>query len=247
MEDHMRKLSFGLALISVIGLSSCAMTKGGGKSNDQTLARSNQKEGTLQTEQYNQANLQRATELTQGWPTDSTQVASEMIKRYGPPNEQTADSLVWNRNIAPFKKIIVHKTAYTSNNPFKHMNVLEHVVEYNIKTERVEEALDFNKSLVFDKSKGQMSSYAESEPMNILSLNLANKVMNGEMKAESARTKLGKEALNYINGERSEITSVLLFRDSFQSADQDKSITSEIQWKNDPDLKQAQEEKKSKE
>lgn len=249
MEDRlMEKLKFIAIVATVTSLSSCAYFK------EKPAEQKNQlSSGTAQVtdeammEAKNQEAFNRAVELTQGWPQSSLKAATEMISKYGEPNEKTSELLIWKSDIAPFKKIVVHKVVFESKFPLLHQNALEHTVDYKVNIDKVDDALRFNKSLVFNKAKGEMSSFSDSEAMNILALNLADKVLRGQMGAEAARVKYGKEALNYINGDKAEITQVLNFGEQFESADPDETITSKIRWIGDPDKreKQAQEEKKT--
>lgn len=234
-----------------IALTGCAMTKGQQQQpNQQVSSASTQKKGIVQTQQKDQQAFDKASQLTQGWPEASTKAAKDMITKYGAPAEATSQMLVWRGNVAPFKEIIVHKEVYTHNFPFLHKDTLEHVVEYQPKVDKVDDVLRYNGAIVFNKIQGEMSSFSNSEAMNILALNLADKIMNGQMGAEAARVKLGKEYLNYVNGEKAAMTSVLNFGTQFQTADQDKPITDQIRWVGDPDRKQqtreAQEEKPKK-
>ena len=225
-----------------IALTGCAMTKGQQKQPaQQTVQSTTQKKGIVQTQQKDQQAFDKASQLTQGWPEASTKSAKDMITKYGDPAEVTSQRLVWRGNVAPFKEIIVHKEVYSHNFPFLHKDTLEHVVEYQPKVDKVDDVLRYNGAIVFNKIRGEMSSFSNSEAMNILSLNLADKIMKGQMGSEAARVKLGKEYLNFMNGEKSAVTSVLDFGTQYQTADQDKPITDQIRWVNDPDRKETRE------
>ncbi len=109
------------------------------------------------------------------------------------------------------------------------------MVDYKVPTDRVDNVLQYNEAIIIDKNKGQMSSFAESEAMNILALNLAKDVIDGKLSAESARVKFGKETLDYMNGNRTAYTSVLSFGGQFQTPDQGETVTNKIRWIGDPD------------
>lgn len=250
MEDKiMKSFNLGVTMAMVMAVTGCAMTKGKQASSDQGLSASNQKSQGIQTEAKNQQAQQEAVGLTQGWPEASRTAATEMVKKYGQPDETTSELLIWKSNIAPFKAIKVHKTVYSHKFPLLHQNALEHVVEYKVPTDKVDNVLQFNEAIIIDKNKGLMSSFADSEPMNVLSLNLADEVIQGQMSSESARVKLGKETLDFMNGNKTAYTSVLSFGGQFQTPDQGETVTNKIRWIGDPDKRtpatqQAQEEKK---
>jgi hypothetical protein len=253
----MKKLNLGVAAAMMLAVTGCAVTKKGPSNEQRTASQSlsSEKNQVMQSEAKNQEASIQASELTQGWPEASRTAASEMIGKYGPPNESTSEMLIWKSNIAPFKAIKVHKTVYSHKFPLLHQNALEHVVDYKVPTDKVDNVLMYNEAIVVDKVKGQMSSYAESEAMNTLALNLADEVIQGKMSPDSARVKFGKETLDFMNGNRTAYTSVLSFGGQYQTPDQGKTVTDKIRWIGDPDsraksdaagrsTRQAQEEKK---
>lgn len=176
-----------------------------------------------------------------------------MISKYGEPQETTSDSLIW-RNIAPFKRLIVHKEVYSARFPLLHQNAIEHVVDYKAPMSRIDDVWRYNGSIVLNRTMGEMSSFADNEAMNILALNLAHKVLSGAMSADAARITFGKETIKFFNGEKTADTSVLSFGGQFQTPDQGESVANKIRWIGDPanqkrtpaqklNTRQAQEEK----
>lgn len=248
----MRKMNFGVLVAMIMAVTGCAMTKKGSSgANYETTTVSTADSQSVQAETRNVQALNRATDLTAGWPQSSLTAAKEMIEKYGEPQETTSDKLIW-RNIAPFKEIIVHKVVYSHKFPLLHQNALEHVVEYKAPVSKIDDVWNYNGSIVLNRNQGTMSSYADNEAMNILALNLADEVMRGRMSADSARVKFGKETLNFMNGNKTAYTSVLGFGGQYQTADQGETVTNKIRWIGDPDIKrssnkanlrQAQEEK----
>ncbi len=248
----MKKIKLGILLSLSIGLVSCSTFK----KDEQQQMTSNTPTTTstqVQTKNVNQDAFNRANSLTSGWPESSMAAARDMITKYGDPHETTSDSLIW-RNVAPFKKIIVHREVYSHRFPLLHQNSLEHVVDYKAPQGKVDDIWRYNGSIVLDRTKGTMSSYAENEAMNILSLNLAHKVLSGAMSADAARISYGKETLDYLNGKATANTSVISFGSQFNTADAGESVVNKIRWIGDPsqqrrpaqqnlNLREAQEEK----
>lgn len=250
----MRKLNFGVMMGLSLALASCSTFKKQQPQNQ--TAKTNTPESTqVQTESQNKEAFNRAISLTSGWPESSVTAAKEMIQKYGEPQETTSDSLIW-RNVAPFKEIIVHKEVYSHRFPLLHQNSLEHVVDYRAPVGKIDDVWRYNGSIVLNQTKGEMSSYAENEAMNVLALNLAHQVMTGKMSADAARVTFGKETMSYLNGNKTANTQVLAFGNQFNTADEGVSITNKIRWIGDPanqrrpaanqniNTRQAQEEKK---
>ena len=253
MEDQMKKIGLTGMLMLTMSLASCTMFKKN-EPQPQTAATSTPESTGVQSENINQEALAKATSLTSGWPDSSISAAKDMIAKYGDPQETTSDSLIW-RNVAPFKKIVVHKEVYSHRFPLLHQNALEHVVDYKAPVGKVDDVWNYNGSVVLNRTRGEMSSFADNEAMNILSLNLAHRVLTGNMSADAARITYGKETMDFLNGKKTANTSVLNFGNQFNTADAGESIVNKIRWIGDPaqrrpaeqrrmNLKQAQEEKK---
>ncbi len=245
----MKKIRLGILLSLSIGLVSCSTFK----KDQQTTMNKTASTDNVQSKNINQDAFNRANSLTSGWPESSMQAARDMISKYGDPHETTSDSLVW-RNVAPFKKIIVHKDVYSHRFPLLHQNSLEHVVDYKAPQGKVDDIWRYNGSVVLDRTKGTMSSYADNEAMNILSLNLAHKVLSGAMSADAARITYGKETMDFLNGKATANTSVISFGSQYNTADAGESVVNKIRWIGDPaqqrrstqqnlNLREAQEEK----
>lgn len=256
MEDvFMKFLNYGATVTIALSLVSCAMFKSPPTpKTSQSAAQQIPQQQTVQVVNQNQAALEKANKFASGWPDSSINAAKEIIAKCGDPHETTSDSLIW-RNVAPFKKIIVHREVYSHKFPLLHQNSLEHVVDYRADVSKVDDVWRYNGSIVLDRTKGEMSSFANSEAMNILGLNLAHDVLTGRMSADSARITFGKETMNFLNGNKTAQTSVLRFGHQFQTADPGESVTNKIRWIEDPSLqkrsagrdletRQAQEEKK---
>jgi hypothetical protein len=250
----MKIVNFGVVLGLTSALAGCAMFKSNAPRSTQASTSQPPVVTQSQTENKDQAAFEKASKLTTGWPDSSMTAAKDIISKYGEPTETTSDALIW-KNVLPFKKIIVHKEVYYHRFPLLHQNALEHVVDYKAPVGKVDDVWRYNGSIVLDRTKGEMSSFADNEAMNILALNLAHEVMSGRMGAEAARITFGKETMNYLNGKRTAYTSVLHFGTQYQTSDPGETITTKIRWVGDPayqrrpgsqrlETKQAQEEKK---
>jgi uncharacterized protein YceK len=238
----MKKFNFGMVLALTIAITGCSSLKENKTAS--SPGHGGQRNENVQSESTNQEAVVRAANLTAGWPTSSMTAAREMIDKYGEPHETTSDSLIW-RNVAPFREVIVHRNVYSHRFPLLHQTALEHVVDYKATEDRIQEVLKYNGSIIINRTKGQMSALAENEPMNVLALNLADKVMQGKLTAEQARVTFGKETMDFLNGKKTANTQVLNFGNQFNTADQGESVTNKIRWIGDPEgTREAQEEKK---
>lgn len=224
----MKKLNYGVILALTAALTSCSMFKSTSPSQQQQPG-ATPKSTQAQTEQRNKAAFDKANSLTTGWPQASITAAREMIEKHGDPQEVTSEELIW-RNVAPFKKIVVHKTVYNHKFPLLHQNSLEHVVDYRAPVAKIDDIWRYNGSVVLDRTKGEMSSFSNTEAGNILALNLAHDVMIGKRGSENARVTYGKETLDYLNGKKTAMTQVLTFGGQYETADAGESVTNKIRW-----------------
>lgn len=238
MEEQMKYINLSL-VVAALAVTSCSMFKSNQPQGNQYASSAAQNPQAVQTEAQNKEAFARATNLTQGWPDASTQAAKDLIAKYGDPHEVTSDSLIW-RNVAPFKKIIVHKEVYSSHFPILHQNAVEHVVDYRAPVNKIDDVWRFDGSIVLNRTTGEMSAYGQSEPMNITALNLADKILRSQMSAEAARVTYGKELLAYMDGTKTATTQVLGFGSQYQTPDADKSVRDRIRWIGDPAARSAQ-------
>ncbi len=232
----MKFLNYSIGLVLALSMTSCSHND---KAKEKRKAGSTQ----VQTEaDPAQLNAQRnAIAMTEGWPQSSTAAASEMILKHGDPSEKTDNSLIW-RKVAPFEKIIVNREVHSSRFPLLHQNAVDHVVKYKVPPERVEDVRKFNGDIRIDSTKGEMTASGENESMNILKLNMANQVSTGKLSADEARIQLGKENLNFMNGQQTAYTQTLTFGQQINTSDKGQSMTKDIQW--NEESKESQEDTK---
>ncbi len=68
------------------------------------------------------------------------------------------------------------------------MDFLEHTISYNVPIDKVNDLLNFDASMSFFKTGGEMSARCDLEGHNVLTLNLARDIINGTKTVEAART-----------------------------------------------------------
>ncbi len=158
--------------------------------------------------------------LIKDWPLSSQEAVKEMMLKYKLPQEATATQLTWYQT-GPFKRSIVHKEEVHHQFPIKHADVLEQVVDYRVPFNRVDDLWNFNGSIVLSKTAGEISSWAESEEMNLLLLNLAYEIMTDKKSTHEARKELSKVISSSMKGEQDSKMQELKFSPSERSADPD--------------------------
>jgi hypothetical protein len=121
------------------------------------------------------------------WPEKTRRLMAQLITKYGTPAEATERHLTWYGN-DPWKKTTLYKEEVPHNFASVHKDVLEQTVSYKVPIDKVAALVQFNGSVVVNRTRGELSSSADSEELNFLALNVADDVCRGDRDVEQART-----------------------------------------------------------
>lgn len=165
-------------------------------------------------------------QMTATWPEPSRAAITSLNSKYGLPGAVTEEMVVWN-NTSPFKRTIVFKEEVSHSFPIQHSDVVMQTVDYRIPLDKVASLSKFDGSLLIDRTKGELSARNDKEEMNILSLNLADKIVRGEMTVEQARREYSKNAEAFAAGTSSQLISGLAFKTEGNTQDPDTMMQSQ--------------------
>ena len=121
------------------------------------------------------------------WPEKTRRLVAQLITKYGTPAEATERQITWYGN-GPWKKTTIYKEEVSHNFASAHKDVLEQTVGYKVPVDKIAALVQFNGSVVVNRTRGELSSSADSEELNFLALNVADDVIRGERDVEQART-----------------------------------------------------------
>ncbi len=161
-----------------------------------------------------------------GWPADSREIAQNIINKYGEPDEATPSMLIWHNN-GPWKRTVVYRDAVKHDFPFPHKDTVEQFVNYEVPMEKACELTAFNGSVVFYRTRGEISACSNDEQANILALNLAYDIIRDKKTFEQARYYYTKYMLDYRQHKPTPYMDRLLFIPGKKTADPDESTISE--------------------
>lgn len=116
-------------------------------------------------------------------------MAESIVEKYGMPHEGTDSLLIWHYN-SPWKRTILHRDGSPHNFPKPHLDVLEQVVDYRVQPNQIAELLLFNGSIGVDRTRGELKVRCSSERTNMVVLNLAHRIIVGEITCEEARREM---------------------------------------------------------
>lgn len=145
--------------------------------------------------------------LLEEWNEGPRDLARELIEEYGQPDEATDRRLIWHNNSFWKRTEIVNEEIF-HNFPEGHNEFLYQTVEYNVPIERASDLLSLSGSLLIDRVRGELTSRGDSEETNLLSINLAHQIVEGQHTPESARDLF---AAAQFEDERQDLTERLLF------------------------------------
>lgn len=132
-------------------------------------------------------NTEEVEQMVAAWPEASRMAATDMMQKYGPPQEVTASMLMWRDN-GPWKWTKVSREPIQHNFPMPHPDLLEQAINYQAPVEMYDDLARYDGSVIVERTKGQMSARCDKEGANFLAINLANDVATGKRTVEEART-----------------------------------------------------------
>lgn len=121
----------------------------------------------------------------QGWPPERVALAVSLIEEYGRPDDTSAHEITWYNN-GPWKRTVLFRDGTPHRFPLPHLDVLEQTVSYRVPIKMIGDLVEYDGSLLVDRTRGELSVRSDSEPMNILTLNIADDIVRGERTVDQA-------------------------------------------------------------
>ncbi|HZD59261.1 MAG TPA: hypothetical protein VE439_02250 [Anaerolineae bacterium] len=148
--------------------------------------------------------------IISNWMDQPRRLARQLIDKYGEPDEVSANMMIWYNN-GPWKKTILRNEELPHQMPTPHKDSLENVIDYHVPPEKADDLEMYDGSILFDRTKGEMSARCEHEAMNTLALNLANDIVTGKATVEQARHEYGNQAMAFMQKQPAFYTEGLQF------------------------------------
>jgi hypothetical protein len=134
--------------------------------------------------------------IMQGWNQDAREAAQLVIDKYGQPDEATDSVLIWN-NRGPWKRIVAYRDPDDHQFPAPHKDSVESFLQHAIPAGKAGDLTTFDGSVVFNRTRGELSARCHDEEANFLALNLANDIIEGKKSVQEAREYYAHEFLAY--------------------------------------------------
>jgi hypothetical protein len=127
-----------------------------------------------------------ADKVIANWKPTPKEVAQKMITKYGQPQEVTANRLVWHNN-GPWKYSELVNEEIPHEFPMPHKDALYQAINYKIDPDKADELLQYDGSIILERTKGEIAARCDKEDANFLAINLANDVATGRRSVDDAR------------------------------------------------------------
>ena len=167
--------------------------------------------------------------LMEGWPKEAQEAAQLVIEKYGEPDEATDSMLIWNKP-GSWKRIVAYRDFDPHDFPAPHNDSVESFLEHSVSPEKAGPLAEFDGSVVFNRTRGELSARCHDEEANFLALNLANDVAEGTRTVDEAREYYAHEFLAYRKQEPTPYMEGLRFQPS-GAPDRDHRVLSDEQLK----------------
>lgn len=165
---------------------------------------------TATTAQAQGVGPDQAEQIIEDWPETAKKAAQDMLEKYGAPAEATPSLLIWYNN-GPWKRTVISKEEVDHDFPMPHKDVMEQVINYQVPPEKFDELAQYDGSVIVERTKGEMSARCDKEGANILALNLANDIVQGNKSVEEARQAYGEAIKAMMDGNPPETMQKLMF------------------------------------
>ena len=148
--------------------------------------------------------------IIDGWPEAQKNVARQMLAKYGPPNEATPTKLFWYRN-GPWKRTVLTSDVVAHNWPAPHSDFLTQVIDYRVPPEMVSPIVQFDGSILVDRTRGEVAARCDSEAANVLGLNMVHQIVTGKRSVQDAGETSAQNTVAYNLGRAAPYAERLLF------------------------------------
>ncbi|CAN5640788.1 hypothetical protein BH23GEM1_BH23GEM1_11570 [soil metagenome] len=161
--------------------------------------------------------------MISGWPAKQRETATLMISKYGQPTVVGDRLLAWY-GTGPFVHTILARDGVPHNFPMPHVDYLTQTVKHRVPADKLDDLHEYDGSVWFHRTRGELSAQCDVEEMNYLALNLAHDVMTGKRSAADARAFYARTAMAFKQGDKSSpYIRGLIFPQEPNAADPDRA------------------------
>jgi hypothetical protein len=135
----------------------------------------------------------------QNWKAMPKEAAQKLIAKYGKPDEVTSQRLIWHGK-GSWKRTELVNEEVPHDFPMPHKDMLKQVINYRIDPDDADELLEYDGSVILERTKGEIAARCDKEEANFLAINLANDVATGRRSVEDARRHYAESIMALMKG-----------------------------------------------
>ncbi|WP_214865706.1 hypothetical protein [Arthrobacter sp. ISL-30] len=166
--------------------------------------------------------MEKVQDIIEQWPEAPKMTAAGVLEKYGPPNEATVTKLLWYRT-GPWSRMELTSDEVVHNFPTPHVDYFTQYVSYRIPARSGSDIVEFDGSVLLDRTAGEIGSRCDHEAYNTLTLNLAVEIIEGRRTVQDARDLYAKTAAAFVMGRDAPYAESLLFTPGTDTADPDEA------------------------
>ena len=149
-------------------------------------------------------------EIISDWEEKQRKETKKTMDKYGVPEGVTERRLIWY-DADPWKRIEIFKNATQHNFPTPHPDFFEQFIDYQVPTDKVDELTEYDGSVMFERTTGELSARCHTEWANFVAINLAHALLTDEMSVDEARRAYAQDVIAKMNGETPPRTEAFQF------------------------------------
>jgi hypothetical protein len=163
-----------------------------------------------------------ASDVLASWPEKQRETANMLIGKYGQPTVLGDGMIAWF-NTGPFVTTVLMRDAQPHNFPMPHVDYLTQTIKHTVPAGKLDELYQYDGSVWFHRTRGELSAQCDVEAMNFLALNLAHDIITGKRSVSDARAFYARTAMAFKQGDRSSpYVTGLIFPTEPNAADPDR-------------------------
>jgi hypothetical protein len=163
-----------------------------------------------------------ASDVLASWPEKQRETANMLIGKYGQPTVLGDGMIAWF-NTGPFVQTVLMRDAQPHNFPMPHVDYLTQTIKHTVPANKLDELYQYDGSVWFHRTRGELSAQCDVEAMNFLALNLAHDLITAKRSVSDARAFYARTAMAFTQGDRSSpYVTGLIFATEPNAADPDR-------------------------
>ncbi len=147
------------------------------------------------------SSMQDAERHLSSWKAKPRELAQELMKKYGAPDEVTPNRLIWHdKGGWKFTELVNEEIPHSF--PMPHPDMLYQAIDYRIDPDKADELLNYDGSIILERTKGEIAARCDKVEANFLAVNLAHDVATGKRSVDDARKFYAESIMTFMKSKQ---------------------------------------------